>query len=107
MELTAWQRIRRRLSLMGGSYTHPDGHIELDFEEPAGINSRADSFEVQEAKLERWEQKKAARDRSSSHVAGAGFVGLGAYWFATEPIPMHHPIGTAMTVAFGLWLLRR
>jgi hypothetical protein len=31
--LTLWQRVKRRLSLLGGSYVHPDGTIELASEE--------------------------------------------------------------------------
>lgn len=58
--LSPWQRIKRRLSLLGGSYTHPDGHIELDFEGPAGIDSRDDSTELQSAKLAAYEQRQAA-----------------------------------------------
>lgn len=33
--LTMAQRIHRRIALLGGSYTHPDGSIELDFEAAA------------------------------------------------------------------------
>ncbi|MCZ8107795.1 MAG: hypothetical protein O9972_59285 [Burkholderiales bacterium] len=58
--LSPWQRIRRRVALLGGSYTHPDGHIELDFEGPAGIHGRNDSDEVQSAKLIAYEQRRAA-----------------------------------------------
>src|SRR5262245_19489954 len=35
--LSRWQRIKRRVSLLGGSYVHPDGHIELDIDEKSGI----------------------------------------------------------------------
>ena len=28
-QLTSWQRVKRRFSLLGGSYIHPDGTIEL------------------------------------------------------------------------------
>lgn len=58
--LSPWQRVRRKVSLWGGSYTHPDGHIELDFEGPAGIDGRHDSQEVQEARLDAWERKRSA-----------------------------------------------
>uniref|UniRef100_A0A9E8CSX0 Uncharacterized protein n=1 Tax=Bosea sp. NBC_00436 TaxID=2969620 RepID=A0A9E8CSX0_9HYPH len=57
--LSPGQRIKRRLSLLGGSYTHPDGHIELDFEGPAGIDGRNDSDELQAAKLAGYEQRQA------------------------------------------------
>jgi hypothetical protein len=52
------QRIKRRISLWGGSYTHPDGHIELDFEGPAGINGRSDSEKVQSDKLIAYETRQ-------------------------------------------------
>jgi hypothetical protein len=58
--LSPWQRIRRRLALLGGSYKHPDGHIELDFEGLAGIDSRNDSAELHAAKLAAYEQRQAA-----------------------------------------------
>lgn len=58
--LSSWQRIKRRLALLRGHYTHPDGHIELDFEGPAGIDSRNDSAELQATKLAAYEQRQAA-----------------------------------------------
>ncbi|MFG1278324.1 hypothetical protein [Xanthobacter autotrophicus] len=64
--LTYRQRIWRRLCLPGGSYKHPDGHIELDFDAPAEIDYRRDSQELQEAKLDAYEQRRAA---SSALVA--------------------------------------
>lgn len=57
--LSPWQRVRRRIALLGGSYTHPDGHIELDFEGPAGIDGRNDSSELQATKLARYERRQA------------------------------------------------
>lgn len=36
--LSRWEHIKRRFKLLGGSYKHPNGMIELDFEEPAGID---------------------------------------------------------------------
>ena len=108
MNLSARERVKRWWGLhIGQSYTHPDGHIELDFEGPAGINSRTDSDEVQQAKLARYEQRKAEQDHNASRMLGAGFLGLAAYWFAAEPVPLSHPIGTAATVALGFWMLRR
>lgn len=54
MNLTFFQRIKRRFGLWGGSYKHPDGTIELDFDEKAGIDPTADSQEVQDQKLSRY-----------------------------------------------------
>ncbi len=50
--LTPWQRVRRRVSLLGGSYVHPDGSIELDVDEKAGVNP-GDSDEVEDRKNRR------------------------------------------------------
>lgn len=58
--LSPCQRVKRRVSLLGGSYTHPDGHIELDFEAPAGIDGRNDSDELQRLKLASYERRQAA-----------------------------------------------
>jgi hypothetical protein len=71
MKLSAWQRVKRRISLLGGSYTHPDGTIELDFEEKAGIDPTVDSSEVQKAMLDRYHQQQQ-RDRPRS--LGAGLI---------------------------------
>jgi hypothetical protein len=48
--LTPWQRIKRRISLLGGSYVHPGGSIELDIDEKAGVNP-GDSEKLQDAKI--------------------------------------------------------
>lgn len=79
-QLTPLQRIHRRLSMFWQrAYTHPDGHIELDFEEPAGIDSRNDSDKVQEKKLARWEVLQAEKQGRIARISGALFVGLGIY----------------------------
>jgi hypothetical protein len=76
------QRIKRRLSLfVQRSYTHPDGHIELNFEEPAGIN-REDDEETQEQKLLAYDREKAARNEkiyflSIGLICGAVLI---RYW---------------------------
>ena len=33
-----WQRVRRRVSLWERSYEHPDGYLELDIDEKAGVD---------------------------------------------------------------------
>jgi hypothetical protein len=58
--LTLWQRFRRRIALLGGSYTHPDGFIELDFEGPAEIDGRNDSDKLQETKLDNYHRRRSA-----------------------------------------------
>jgi hypothetical protein len=59
--LTPWQRLRRRVSLLGGAYEHPDGYIELDTDEKAGINP-GDDEKVQDAKLKAWNQQQGIKD---------------------------------------------
>ena len=59
--LTPWQRVKRRVSLLGGSYTHPDGTLELDFEEKAGVNP-GDSEEVERAKLKTYNERQFIKD---------------------------------------------
>jgi hypothetical protein len=56
--LSLSQRIKRRISLWGDSYEHPDGHIELDFEGPAGIDGRTDGEKVQLEKLVAYETRQ-------------------------------------------------
>ena len=48
--LNPWQRVKRRVSLWGGSYEHPDGDIELDIDEKADVDPRDDKH-IKEAKL--------------------------------------------------------
>ena len=59
----SWQqRIKRKVSLWGGSYKHPDGHLELDFESPAGINGRTDSDSLQTKKLIAYENRQGIKN---------------------------------------------
>jgi hypothetical protein len=81
--LTLWQRIRRRIALMGGSYTHPDGKIELDFEEPAGIGPD-DSEDEGRRKLIEHEQRRATMERRNSRVGGIALLAIGAYLLASH-----------------------
>jgi hypothetical protein len=71
--LSAWQRIKRKISLLGGSYVHPDGHIELDFEGPAGID-RNDSDEVQQAKLQSHENRQGIKNLKLLYFVIGGVV---------------------------------
>lgn len=78
--LTLLQRVWRRIALLGGSYTHPDGSIELDFEASAGVDHYRDSEEVKSAKVEGWWRRHARQLR----LAGAVYVGIGVY-LVTRP----------------------
>jgi hypothetical protein len=61
-DLTAWQRIKRGVSLWGGSYTWPDGYIELDIDSAAGVR-RDDDSEVRDLLLDRYIARKSASER--------------------------------------------
>jgi hypothetical protein len=79
--LSRWERIKRRFKLLGGSYTHPDGLIELDFEEPAGINPFVDSEEVQQQKLVAYETRKNVKSQKLEYLVVGLVVGylIGKY----------------------------
>jgi hypothetical protein len=72
--LSLSQRIKRRISLWGGSYEHPDGHIELDFEEPAGIDSRTDSEKVQLEKLVAYEARQNINTLKVTYFISGGVM---------------------------------
>jgi hypothetical protein len=59
--LTPWQRVKRRVSLWGGSYVHPDGDIELDIDEKAGVNP-GDSQVVADAKINAYLQRQGIKE---------------------------------------------
>jgi hypothetical protein len=101
MTLSTWKRIKRRLSLMGGSYKHPDGYIELDFEADAGV-VRGDSDAIKEHKF----AMHAARQRKWQKFHGAVLVGAAAcYLAASMAIPMIDAIAIAALTGWGLFLL--
>jgi hypothetical protein len=57
--LSLWQVIKRRFCLFShGSYTHPDGLIEGDFHDKAGIHIYLDEQSVQDEKLKQYYQAK-------------------------------------------------
>jgi hypothetical protein len=75
------QRIKRRISLWGGSYTHPDGYIELDFDEEAGLR-QSDSEDEADRKLRAYLQRKQVRERTfHAFTCGAISGGLVVYWW--------------------------
>jgi hypothetical protein len=79
--LSRWERIMRRIKLLGGSYTHPNGLIELDFEEPAGINPFIDSDEVQQQKLVAYEAVKNVKSQKLGYLVVGLVIGylIGKY----------------------------
>jgi hypothetical protein len=80
MKLTLFQRMKRRVSLWGGSYTHPDGTLELDIDEKAGIDPTVDSPEASDRKFTTWLRREQIRqDRWQHFLAGLVVGGLGVY----------------------------
>lgn len=57
--LSLWQVIKRRFCLFSyGSYRHPDGLIEGDFHDKAGVHIYLDEQSVQDEKLKHYYQAK-------------------------------------------------
>jgi hypothetical protein len=98
MSLTTGQRIWRRIKLLGGSYEHPNGYIELDFEAAAGI-VRSDSDVIKELKL----NQQYSNKRSRVKIFGAGLVGIAVYSVVSHlGMETHEGIGVAHIAAIGL-----
>jgi hypothetical protein len=103
MRLSGWQRLKRRVSLLGGSYTHPDGYIELDFDAAAGIE-RNDSQADQDSKLARYH----ARQRQKQKTTGAMIIGAVIYLLAAQlGVPGWQAFGIGALFAYGLILYGR
>ena len=107
--LTPLQRLHRLWTFGTGSgaYTHPDGHIELDFEEAAGIDSRVDSEERQETLLVLYEQRKHQRELSGSRILGASILGMVAASLLNQlaGLPWGECAGYGVMVALGFYYL--
>ena len=100
-DLTLRQRIRRRFALWGGTYTWPDGYLELDIDAKAGI-TRAETSEDQHRKL----GQLAAREKFWQRLFGISFLSIAAYLVA-DHLRMEHPIVIAALVGFGAFNLSR
>jgi hypothetical protein len=94
MNLTFLQRIRRRINLLRGSYEHPDGTLELDFDETAGIDPTLDSDEVQLVKLKKYFEQN--RDNSD------GTRGVAAIMIATAIYLVAEHVGLT---GWKLWVI--
>lgn len=83
MQLSWGERVKRRLWLTFAShYYHPDGTLELDFDEKAGIDPTRDSEELQNHKFEAWGKREASKQRWwSGFVVGAIVGGLVVYYW--------------------------
>jgi hypothetical protein len=80
-DLSGWQRIKRKVCLSGGSYTWPDGYLELDIDDKAGVR-RDDAEEVKDLLLDRHISREAARERFWLKVAVPCFAVVALiYWF--------------------------
>ena len=67
--LSLWQVIKRRFCLFShGSYTHPDGLIEGDFHDKAGIHIYLDEQSVQDEKLKQYYQAKNKANSFGNHL---------------------------------------
>lgn len=114
MNLTPLQRIRRRLWLFfGSSYTHPDGIIDLDFEEKAGIDPTVDDEDTQRRKFESWYKRESIKqERWQYSLWGAVTGGVLVYWCfgescAAEKVPRSlrelKPVNPGKIVAQIIW----
>jgi hypothetical protein len=83
MNLSFGQRVKRRIWLTFAShYYHPDGTLELDIDEKAGIDPTRDREETQDAKLNAWGKREAARSQWwSGFMVGALVAGTLVYWW--------------------------
>lgn len=103
--LTFTQRLRRRVSLWSGSYTHPDGRIELDFHEPSGIRPD-DCEEVQGQKLRAYHERKHERKVAVSRMLGAAILGWVTFLVLEHfQVPLWDRAGLGMLSAYGTWLI--
>ena len=105
MTLSFSQRIKRRVCLWGGQYTHPDGYVEYDYEPKAGIH-KDDPTEVKMEKLDRYGEKEAVRERFGQRVGGAALIGFAVYLFASH-LGLENPWLAAGCAAYGAFLLSR
>ena len=103
MNMSRWQRIKRRFSLMGGSYVHPDGTLELDFDEKAGIDRAVDSEDVQWDKLRRYEIEQRRQQRRR---IGTWFLATSGFLVALHlEMPTWQAVIVASMIAIGIDLL--
>ena len=102
MNLTHWQRLKRRLKLPGGSYTHPDGTIELDFHPKAGIDPTVVSEDVQGRKMAIYFARQRHEMRRSSGML-LFFWGLILFaWYAGLPAWAVVAVPFLVTLGFHL-----
>ena len=67
---------------MKGSYTHPDGTIELDIDERAGIDPTIDDEESIDRKFRAWNRRETIRqDRWGWFIGGAVLGGMVVYFW--------------------------
>ncbi len=91
------------MALGGGSYTWPDGYIELDFEASAGVN-RNDPENVKEEKLENYLKRAAKREKAWLRIFGSGLLAGVVYLFAAH-LGMEVPVVPALVTWLGLFFL--
>jgi hypothetical protein len=105
VNLTPWQHVKRRISLLGGSYTHPDGHIELDIDAAAGV-TRDDDSDTAYRKFERYEARRAAKERTGNRAFGAMLVAIGIYYLEGHMgVTGWDALVIAVAIAIGLFFV--
>ena len=80
MNLSLLHRIKRRIWLLKGSYTHPDGTIELDIDEKAGVDPTIDDEATQERKFDPWFKAEAIRELKWQWFLCGAVVGGSLVW---------------------------
>jgi hypothetical protein len=82
--LSLAQRIKRRINLtLGWTYTHPDGRIEMEWDEAAGIKPSDDEFES-DKKFKSWLQNQDVKKIKGSRIAAVACFSISAYLATPE-----------------------
>ncbi len=77
MNLSFGQRIKRRIWLtFAHHYYHPDGTLELDFDEKMGVDPTRDSPEMQEKLFDAWSKREARKSHWWSGFAVGTVFGI-------------------------------
>jgi len=98
--LSLAQRIKRRINLtLGWTYTHPDGRIEMEWDEAAGIRPSDDEFE-HDKKFRSWMRNQDIKKIKGSRIAAVACFSISAYLATAE-----NSLIIAILVAGGVYNL--
>lgn len=106
MELTVWQRMRRRYAhWRDGFYTYPDGTVEYRDERIAGINVFRDDLRTRRMKYHQVRIREHERER----FAGAVMTAAPAFYLLThDPAASLWQSGACvLTAAAGLYWMTK